>query len=153
MLGRAEEHNCLRTRRRSGAASSSYVTGFRLVWLLPSPNPPPCLNLRPFSNPTLPLILTLTLTLTRMTVEACCKQVRLMQPMAAGVRRSLHGSGATPGASAHWPRDGPLTALIPEDGTPPLERREFGTDGLRESMLDGGETPAEVSACKASASG
>ncbi len=78
----------------------------------------------------------------------CREQVRLMQPMAAGVRRSLHG-GTAVNTSAHWPRDRPLAALTPEDSTPPLERREFGADGLRQSMLDGSETPAEVSACQA----
>ena len=77
-----------------------------------------------------------------------------MQPMAAGVRRSLHGSssGAAPDVSAHWPRDEPLSALTPEDGTPPLERREFGADGLRQStVLGSSETPAEVCACTACA--
>ncbi len=75
-----------------------------------------------------------------------------MQPMAAGARRSLIPGGPRnaaepPNASAHWPRDQPLAALTPEDETPPLQRREFGAEGLRESTVDDSNgTPAEVRA-------
>ena len=80
-----------------------------------------------------------------------CQQVRLMQPMAAGVRRSLnpgpqHATTAH-AAPAHRAPGVPLAALTPEEDTPPLRRREFGAEGLREStMNDSDGTPAEVRA-------
>ena len=82
--------------------------------------------------------------------NAPCEQVRVMQPMGAGVRRSLNPGPRDvkePRVSAHWPRDEPLAALTPEDNTPPLQRREFGAEGLRKSTIeDSNGTPAEVCA-------
>ena len=73
-----------------------------------------------------------------------------MQPMAAGVRRSLipaRQSATGAHVSAHWPRDQPLATLSPDDVTPPLQRREFGAEGIRQSTAnDSNGTPAEVRA-------
>ncbi len=83
------------------------------------------------------------------TAESLCKQVRVMQPMAAGARRSLipaqRNVAEPPNEPARCQRGETLEALTPDDETPPLQRREFGTEGLRQSTVDDSDgTPAEV---------
>ena len=71
-----------------------------------------------------------------------------MQPMAAGVRRSLHNpnphGGAAPSASAHWPRDEPLAALTPSTSGPQTGRREVGLPDALRARDGAAGTPLEV---------